>query len=154
TALPFASQIQQAFGPDHNVSGIQAHVGGPATEACDDMGASAFAAGEHVAFAGAPDLHTAAHEAAHVVQQRAGVSLYGGVGAVGARSGGHADAGAARVVAGQSAADLLAAGPGGSSGVQRKAVQRMLEPDGGGGGGPATGGPTKGAATPGAPGKK
>lgn len=33
-------------------------------------GAEAFATGNHVAFASSPSLHTAAHEAAHVVQQR------------------------------------------------------------------------------------
>jgi Domain of unknown function (DUF4157) len=47
------------------------------------MGATAYATGDRIAFAGAPDLHTTAHEAAHVVQQRAGVSLPGGVGQAG-----------------------------------------------------------------------
>jgi hypothetical protein len=47
------------------------------------MGAEAFATGDQVAFGAAPDLHTAAHEAAHVVQQRQGVQLKGGVGEVG-----------------------------------------------------------------------
>jgi hypothetical protein len=47
------------------------------------MGAEAFATGNHVAFAGTPDLHTAAHEAAHVVQPRSGVQLTGGAGEVG-----------------------------------------------------------------------
>jgi uncharacterized protein DUF4157 len=48
------------------------------------MGAQAYATGNQVSFAGAPDLHTAAHEAAHVVQQAGGVvELEGGVGSVG-----------------------------------------------------------------------
>src|SRR5262249_26333356 len=59
-----------------------------------------------------------------------------------------------RVVAGQSAADLLSAGPGGSSGVQRKAVQQRVEPDGGGGTTGASKPGGSGAATPGTPGKK
>lgn len=88
------------------------------------MGAQAFATGNHVAFAGAPDLHTAAHEAAHVVQQRVGVSLKGGVGAEGDVYEQHADAVADRVVAGGSAEVLLdrfaPSGAGGSEGVQRK----------------------------------
>jgi hypothetical protein len=71
------------------------------------MGAQAFATGNHVAFASAPDLHTAAHEAAHVVQQRAGVQLKGGVGEVGDTYERHADAVADRVVAGESAQELL-----------------------------------------------
>jgi hypothetical protein len=57
--------------------------------------------------AGAPDLHTAAHEAAHVVQQQAGVQLKGGVGAVGDSYELHADAVADAVVQGKSAEGLL-----------------------------------------------
>ena len=127
TSLPHAGTIQALFGRAHDVGSIQAHVGGPAAAACDDMGASAFATGNHVAFAGPPDLHTAAHEAAHVVQQARGVNLYGGVGAAGDAYEQHADAVADRVVAGQSAADLLAAGPSGS-GASSSAVQRDEKP--------------------------
>jgi uncharacterized protein DUF4157 len=117
--LPYASQIQTAFGK-HDVGGISAHVGGPAADAADQLGATAFATGHHVAFAGAPDLHTAAHEAAHVVQQRKGVSLKGGVGAIGDPYERHADAVADHVVAGQSAEALLDAGAGGHG----EAIQR------------------------------
>ena len=127
-ALPFASQIQASFGPRHDVSNIQAHIGGDAAEATGAMGASAFATGNHVVFGGAPDLHTAAHEAAHVVQQAHGVSLYGGVGQVGDRYEQHADAVADRVVQGKSAADLLDRFTGGGSGagVQRKSLTSSL----------------------------
>ena len=72
--LPHLSTIQKAFGK-HDVTGIKAHVAGPAARSCNDMRAEAYASGEHIAFARAPDLHTAAHETAHVVQQRAGVQL-------------------------------------------------------------------------------
>ena len=123
TALPFVAEIQRSFGPDHDVSGVKAHVGGAAAEATAAMGASAYATGDHVAFGGAPDLHTAAHEAAHVVQQTRGVNLLGGVGDAGDVYERHADEVAERVVAGVSAADLLAAGPGGgdaAGAVQRK----------------------------------
>ena len=106
TALPHAEQIQASFGAKHDVSRIQAHVGGDAAAA---MGATAFASGSHVVFDRPPDLHTAAHEAAHVVQQAQGVNLYGGVGQAGDAYERHADAVADRVVAGQSAADLLGA---------------------------------------------
>jgi len=104
--LPFLTQIQAAFGA-HDVSGVQAHVGGAAAEASAAIGAQAYATGNHVAFAGAPDLHTAAHEAAHVVQQRAGVQLLGGIGEVGDRYEQHADEVAAHVVRGESAEALL-----------------------------------------------
>ncbi|TMQ18267.1 MAG: DUF4157 domain-containing protein [Deltaproteobacteria bacterium] len=108
TSLPFADRIQASFGPRHDVASIQAHVGGAATGAAAAMGASGYAAGNHVVFAGAPDLHTAAHEAAHVVQQRGGVQLSGGVGQAGDAYEHHADAVADLVVQGKSAADLLA----------------------------------------------
>lgn len=102
--LPFADQIQASFGPEHDVSKIQAHVG---SDAPRTMGAEAFASGIHVVFGGQPDLHTAAHEAAHVIQQAHGVNLYGGVGEAGDAHERHADAVADRVVAGRSAADLF-----------------------------------------------
>ncbi len=104
--LPHMGAIQKAFGA-HDVSGISAHVGGKAQEASEAMGASAYATGNDVAFAQAPSLHTAAHEAAHIVQQRAGVSLDGGVGKAGDSYETHADKVADAVVAGQSAEPIL-----------------------------------------------
>jgi hypothetical protein len=78
-SLPHLDLIQRSFG-HHDVRGVGAHVGGAAADASERIGASAYATGTSVAFRGAPDLHTAAHEAAHVVQQRGGVQLRGGVG--------------------------------------------------------------------------
>jgi hypothetical protein len=125
-ALPFADQIQRSFGA-HDISDVRAHVGGEAASASSALGAQAYATGRDVAFGGAPDLHTAAHEAAHVVQQRAGVSLKGGVGESGDVYERHADAVADAVVAGQSAESILdgmvGSGGGGGAGVQRQAVQ-------------------------------
>jgi Domain of unknown function (DUF4157) len=126
-ALPHLHRIQDAFG-HHDVSGVQAHIGGPATEASDAMGATAYATGDRVAFAGAPDLHTAAHEAAHVVQQRASVSLPGGVGQAGDAYEQHADAVADRVVRGESAADLLDQGASSGAAPAAPAVQRRSVP--------------------------
>jgi len=123
TALPHGERIQAAFGAAHDVSSIQAHVGGGAADACADMGASAFASGSHAVFAQTPDLHTAAHEAAHVVQQAQGVNLYGGVGSAGDADERHADAVADRVVAGHSVADLFGARSAPSSGASG-AVQK------------------------------
>jgi hypothetical protein len=104
--LPHLDRIQATFG-SHDVRGIQAHVGGPAAEASAAMGASAYATGNAVAFASAPDLHTAAHEATHVVQQRGGVQLKGGVGEAGDPYERQADAVADAAVSGRSAAPLL-----------------------------------------------
>jgi hypothetical protein len=127
TTLPHLEAIQRSFGP-HDVSGVTAHVGGAAADASAALGAHAYATGDHVAFASAPSLALAAHEAAHVVQQRAGVHLSSAVGRAGDAYEEHADAVAARVVAGESAADLLGETTG--VGVQRAAVQRDAKPAG------------------------
>lgn len=120
--LPHLQQIQASFG-HHDVSGVRAHQGPPAAAAARELGAEAYAIGDAVAFSRSPDLHTAAHEAAHVVQQRGGVQLKGGIDQPGDAYERHADAVADAVVAGQSAAPLLdqAAGRGGTHNV---ALQR------------------------------
>ncbi len=117
-SLPHQETIQQSFGT-HDISGITAHTDGKAQEAVSSMGANGYATGSSVALKN-DDLHTAAHEAAHVVQQKSGVSLSGGVGAAGDSYERHADAVADAVVAGQSAQTLLDNGPagGGAGGVQ------------------------------------
>jgi hypothetical protein len=76
------------------------------------MGAAAYTQGDHVAFGHQPSLHTAAHEAAHVVQQRNGVSIPGGVGQVGDAYERQADAVADAVVSGRPAEGLLDQGTG------------------------------------------
>ena len=121
--LPHHEAIQRSFGR-HDVSGIEAHVGGSAREATSALGTEAYATGNQVAFEGAPSLHTAAHEAAHVVQQRGGVQLKGGTGKAGDAHEGHADAVADLVVQGRSAEGLLdryaGGGGGGGAAVQAK----------------------------------
>lgn len=126
SALPHRARIQQSFG-EHDVSHVQAHVGGPAAEASRALGARAYATADRVAFAEPPDLHTAAHEAAHIVQQRGGVQLAGGVGAVGDCYEAHADAVADAVVAGRDASGLLDQMAGGSGG--EPVVQRQQDAD-------------------------
>ena len=128
-ALPYLDAIQQAFG-DHDVTFIRAHVGGPATEAAARMKASAYATGDRVVFREHPDLHTAAHEAAHVIQQRTGVSLSDGVGQVGDHYETHADAVANAVVAGESAEPILDQLLGNSRGrATSGAIQRNPAPE-------------------------
>jgi hypothetical protein len=114
SALPYFDRIQAAFGGAHDLSQVRAHVGGEAAAASEHMGANAYATGNHVAFRGQPDLHTAAHETAHVVQQHVGVKLAGGVGQAGDAYEQQADAVADAVVRGESAAALLGAGAGAS----------------------------------------
>ncbi len=124
-ALPFAEKIQAAFGPAHDVSQIKAHTDEAAAQGAQAMGAQAFASGDRIVFGSSPDLHTVAHEAAHVVQQQAGLQPTGGVGADGDTYEQQADAIADRVVAGQSAADLLPRGGGSPS---RTSVQMRRLP--------------------------
>ncbi|TVQ91664.1 MAG: DUF4157 domain-containing protein [Deltaproteobacteria bacterium] len=112
-SYPHLEQIQASFG-DHDISGLRAHVGAEAEEATETLDAVAFAYGEDVAFGESPDLFTAAHEAAHACLQSAGVGPDGEMGSEGDAGEQIADQIASRVVAGESAADLLdqAAGPG------------------------------------------
>ena len=119
SSLPHLSAIQSSFGA-HDVSGVRSHSAPRETAA---IGATAYTMGNDVAFTGgSPDLHTAAHEAAHAVQQRSGISLPGGVGKAGDSHEKHADAVADRVVAGRPAGDLLGqyGGGAGAKGVQSK----------------------------------
>lgn len=106
TAMPHLAAIQGAFGR-HSLAGVRAHLGERATASAAAMDAAAFTTGADVVFARPPDLHTAAHEAAHVVQQRGGISLSGNAGRVGDPWERHADAVADAVVAGRSAEPLL-----------------------------------------------
>ncbi len=133
-SLPHGDAIQASFGR-HDVGDVQAHVGGSAGAAADAIGAKAYAtttsAGPQVAFKESPDLHTAAHEAAHTVQQKGGVQLKGGVGQVGDVYERNADAVADAVVQGRSAESLLDpfAGGGGGGGVQRVVQRASIKAD-------------------------
>ena len=106
SALPHLAAIQRSFG-QHNVGEVFAHQGSRAAAAARAIGARAYAIGNNVAFASSPDLHTAAHEAAHAVQQRAGVGVANDVGQPGDVYERHADAVADQVVSGGSAEALL-----------------------------------------------
>jgi hypothetical protein len=131
--LPYVDQIQRAFG-GHDLSGVRAHVDERAAAANAAMGSMAYTRGEHIAFGASPDLHTAAHEAAHVLQQRAGVNVAGGVGARGDAHEQQANAVADSVVAGRSAASFIAAFAPPSSGGATVAVQHQSHAATGGAG--------------------
>lgn len=130
STLPFANEIAKSFGPQHAgaVQNIKAHTGQNAKQGADALGAKAFAYGNDVVLNDKTTLHDVAHEAAHVVQQNAGVATKMKVGQPNDPHEQEADQIADRVVAGQSAADLLephAEKEGGGAGkaVQSKAVQ-------------------------------
>ena len=107
TTLPYLDRIQRAFGPRNDLSTVRAHLDERSAAASRSIGAAAYTIGDAVAFDGRPDLHTAVHEATHVVQQRRGVSLPGGLGREDDPHEQHANAVADAVVAGHSAALLL-----------------------------------------------
>ena len=105
-ALPHKSAIEQSYGAD--MSSVRAYTGPAAAQACRKLGAQAYASGNQIAFASeTPSLHVAAHEAAHTLQD---VGLAGDIGGAGDVAEQQADAAADRVVAGQSAKDVLPQG--------------------------------------------
>jgi hypothetical protein len=125
SSLPHLDAIQKSFGR-HDVSGAKSHIGDEASLGTSAMNAEAFASRNSVAFARPPTLHTAAHEAAHLSQQRAGVQLAGGVGVAGDQYERHADAVADLVVQGRSAEALLD----GQADSGAAPIQRELEQEG------------------------
>ncbi len=104
--LPHLKSIQQSFGR-HDITSVQAYADSHAVQANRQLGALAFTRGNQVAFGETPSLHTVAHEAAHVIQQRGGVFLKDGVGKIDDAYERHADTVADLVVAGQPAGPLL-----------------------------------------------
>lgn len=81
--LPSLERLQPLFG-HHDLSRVRAYTGHGAAMAARQLGAKAYTVGNQVGFDGPnPSLHIVAHEATHVVQQRAGVHLKSGVGKVG-----------------------------------------------------------------------
>lgn len=107
--LPHHDAIQTAFG-HHDLSQVAVASDASARRSSAQLGARAYAFGERIALPSA-DLRVEAHEAAHVIQQRAGrVASHGRPGDEHER---HADAVADRVVRGESAVGLLDALAGG-----------------------------------------
>ena len=105
--IPNMGALQKSL-PDHDLSFIRAHTDNTAQQSTKAMGAKAFARGDRVAFAETnPSLHTVAHEVAHSLQQKAGISIASGVGSVGDRHEQQADAVADAVVSGRNASSLL-----------------------------------------------
>ncbi|MCB9744494.1 MAG: DUF4157 domain-containing protein [Alphaproteobacteria bacterium] len=102
--LPQLARLQAAFGP-HDLRGVAAHLQAPAPAGA--LSARAYTVGESVHFMHAPTLHTVAHEATHVVQQRQGRLPPGGRGRPGDALEREADAVASRVVAGGQVGEML-----------------------------------------------
>ncbi len=139
--LPHVDRIQASFGR-HDIRFARAKVGGAAEHASARLGALAYALEDRVGFRYAPDLALAAHEAAHIVQQRSGTKPPGTMGRPGDAHERHADEVAETVTRGQSAELLLDGAEGGLGAAARAAapaVQRQPL-DGGTGSADATDG--------------
>lgn len=116
--FPYADRIRTAFGA-HAPEGLRAHFGPAARAANERLSSDGYVWNGRAAFSRAPDLHTAAHEAAHLVhQQQGGVGAAHGVGAHSDRAEAFADRVADAVAAGRSAETMLASAPrtGGANG--------------------------------------
>lgn len=122
-AYPHLDAIQESFGA-FDLSGVSAHIGGDSGASAGELGAEAYAFGDAVVFSSTPSLHVAAHEAAHVVQQRSGNAPSSGLGERGDSYEAFADQVADAVVSGRDASSLLhqVASPGHTS-VSQPAVQ-------------------------------
>jgi len=105
-SLPYLEKIQTAFG-HHSVREVGAFIGGNARHANMQMGSTAYTSANKISFKQSPNLHTSAHEAAHIIQQRSGLELSGGTGKPNDQHEQHADMVAEAVVTGQSAEHLL-----------------------------------------------
>jgi Domain of unknown function (DUF4157) len=124
--LPYLADIKQSFGRHAGaLDSVRVHTGAEAAGAARAIGADAYASGTDIALAASPTRDLVGHEAAHVVQQNASVSLNGGIGAAGDAYEQNADAVAAAVAAGQSAEALLdQVAPAGGAGTGAAGVQR------------------------------
>jgi hypothetical protein len=130
-ALPKATRefFEPRFG--HDFSAVRVHAGAEATRGARAVEARAYTLGKDIVFGRgeyapgtAEGTRLLAHELTHVVQQKNGVSLKGGIGQVGDAYERHADAVADAVVAGRSAGALLAQGPRGAGNAAGAAIQR------------------------------
>lgn len=127
-------RLQQDFGA------VRVHADAQAADAARAVGARAYTVGRDIVFGrgeyrpGSPEgTRLLAHELAHVVQQRRGVSLDGGMGRAGDGYEQQADAVADAVAAGRPAGGLLSAssapdgGGGGGIALQRQAAPAVSE---------------------------
>jgi hypothetical protein len=124
--LPYVDELHASFGRHADaLDGATAHQGSDAAEAAGAIGAQAYTTGAKVAFAATPTRELVGHEAAHIVQQRGGVSLKGGVGAAGDPYERHADEVGDAFARGDSAEpilDRMPAGGTGSAALQRSSA--------------------------------
>jgi outer membrane protein OmpA-like peptidoglycan-associated protein len=130
SALPYRDAIERSFGLAHDLSNVRCEIGGTAAVKNALLGSSAFTRGEQISFRAQPTLDEAAHEAAHVVQQRQGATPPGGLSRRGDNWEQQADNVAARVSRGEPASDLIGA-PAPPAASANPPIQRRLIVHGG-----------------------
>lgn len=121
--VPHLERLQRAFGPEHDLTGLRAQVGGKAPRAAE-LGATHFAFGTSLYFGHSPTLGEAAHEVAHALLQREGRGPQSHQQDPAAEA--HANEIARRVEAGEQVAELL---PKRRSGPSVAKVQRQPTPE-------------------------
>lgn len=121
--IPHASAIERSFGP-YSPLVRRAYLDECATRA---LGARGYTYDTKIVLAPNAGLDTVAHEAAHVIQQQAGLGPVTGLGRPGDQYEAMADAVASKVVRGLSAVKLLDAAVLGKTAAHRKALQ--LDPN-------------------------
>lgn len=125
-AIPYQEKMERRF--NTSFADVQCHADSASAQACAALGAQAYAMGNHIAFKTAsPSEALVAHELTHVVQQRRGVDLKGGVGAPGDTYEQQAEAVEAAVQSDQPIDGILGASAAGSA--QGRDLQPKL-PDG------------------------
>jgi hypothetical protein len=119
----------------HDFSSVRVHAGTEAAKAARAIEARAYTQGQNIVFGHgeyapgtAEGTRLLAHELTHVVQQRQGISLKGGMGQPGDAYERHADAVADAVVTGRPTETLLANRPNGAGGAARALIQRQQAP--------------------------
>lgn len=124
--IPFLPEMEEAFGTD--LGGVTAHTGPEAQEANQEMGSAGYASDGQVAFDSAnPTKEVVAEEVTHVLQQRHGVQLEGGVGKPGDPYEQEAGGVAKRVARGEKVHEIGQKYAGGSaSGAVQHSVQHSL----------------------------
>jgi hypothetical protein len=120
--LPYYKVIQAAFGK-YDISQVKAYINSQVTRA---LGAEAYTCGNEIVFNKYPSLFVAAHEAAHVIQQRANILLKNGCGEAGDLYEQHANQVAQAVMENRSAEQILDELPG-IPAVQASAKTPLLQ---------------------------
>ncbi|RYF89561.1 MAG: hypothetical protein EON95_18555, partial [Caulobacteraceae bacterium] len=112
---PHGDRIRAAFG-SYAPIGLAAHMGPAARAASRDLSAGGYVLNGRAAFAERPSLHTAVHEAAHMVHQaHGGAALTHGIGHMSDAHERMADRVADTVAAGGSAEPMFASAFGGAA---------------------------------------